>query len=142
MNLHHMLDFDFQSAALGCLRIGSLNAELRRSIDKDFEHGDGDAQDLARRVFLDTAHHVTGIKAVDAVCGGPPVTTDDAKKLEADELEKFAERYGAHFFGKHDGKGPTGDQPKGVHYLVFRIGESIVSVSPSPSLLDRSFTPK
>lgn len=124
MNLKHMLDFDFQSAALGCLRIGSLSAELRRSTEKNVEHGDVDPHALALRVFLDTAHHVTGIKTVDAVCGGPSVTSDDAKKLEDEELEEFAERYGAHFFGKHDGKGPTGDQPKGVHYLVFRIGES------------------
>lgn len=124
MNIAHLLDFDFQSTSVGSLRVGALNKALRSSIEREVEQGEVDARELATRVFVDTAHHVTGIKSADSVCGGPAVTSADVEKLGNDELDKFAERYGAHFFGKNIGKGPSGDEPRGVHYLVFQIGES------------------
>lgn len=124
MNIAHLLDFDFQSTAIGNLRVGALNKVLRSSIEQEVEQGEVDARNLATRVFVDTAHHVTGIKSIDSVSGGPAVTSDDMEKLREDDLDRFAERYGALFFGRHNSKGPSGDEPRGIHYLVFQIGES------------------
>ncbi|MDQ1831593.1 hypothetical protein [Massilia scottii] len=76
------------------------------------------------QVFINTAHRLSGDKAIDSVCGGPAVTVEDTTNLLNEELDQFAEKYGARFFGKNDGKGPTDDQPRGVEFLVFQIRES------------------
>lgn len=54
MNIAHLLDFDFQSTAIGNLRVGALNKVLRSSIEQEVEQGEVDARNLATRVFVDT----------------------------------------------------------------------------------------
>jgi hypothetical protein len=67
MDLAHLLDFDFETASVGSLRVGALTKAFRNSIEKEVEQDDVDAQDLALRVFVDAAHQVSGIKSIDSV---------------------------------------------------------------------------
>lgn len=125
MDIAHLFDFDFPTSAMGMLRICALEDELDKAVRKEVRDTEVDATELATRIFGDVAHRLTGDASIDNVCAGPPVGAYQVKNLEEGELDKFAEQYGARFFGQHDGKGPNAGQPRGVDFLVFQIRESL-----------------
>ncbi|MDB5597855.1 MAG: hypothetical protein JWM36_4816 [Hyphomicrobiales bacterium] len=125
MDIAHLLDFDFPTSALGTLRICALDDELHKAIRKEVGDNEVDARELATRIFINVAHRLTGDTSIDSVCAGPAIEPSEATSLVAGELDKFAEQYGASFFGRYDGRGPTEDQPRGVDFLVFQIKESM-----------------
>lgn len=110
---------------MGMLRICALEDELDKAIRKEVRDAEVDATELATRIFGVVAHRLTGDASIDDVCGGPAVGESEVKNLAEGELDKFAEQYGARFFGQHDGKGPAEGQPCGADFLVFQIRESM-----------------
>jgi hypothetical protein len=124
MDIKHLFDFDFYTSSLGSLRIGNLKSYSVKDIRAEASTPEVDARALSLRIFADVADKHTGDESIDRVCGGPPVTSAEATELTDEELDKFAEQYGARFFGKNDGIGPTTGEPRGVDFLILKINES------------------
>lgn len=124
MDIAHFLDFDFQFTKLGTFRIGSLPNDLWKSLTKEVESTVVNANGIAAKVLLHSAYNKTGVESVDRLCGGPPISAEEVQDVTADELNQFAEAYGARFFGKQDGKKPIEGQPTGADFLTFQIRET------------------
>jgi hypothetical protein len=124
MDIAHLLDFNFSTNALGIVRIGALETQLYKNIRNVVESSEPNAHELARRIFVASAQRLAGDDAADNSRASPAITSEEAAELTSEELDKFAEQYGARFFGKNDGKGPADGQPTGVDFLVFKIKHS------------------
>jgi hypothetical protein len=82
MDIYHLLDFDFETAAFGTLRIGALATALFKSVKEEVTGSDVDAKELARIIFTNVARRLTGDASVDRSCGGPTITMDELKELQ------------------------------------------------------------
>ncbi|MFZ6757409.1 hypothetical protein ACO0K9_09305 [Undibacterium sp. Ji50W] len=123
-NLKHLKDFKFDSKILGSLCIGSLSTEARKEVQKKVRSININAKELAKWVFSQVAHKVTGKLVVDDVCEGSLVTSFEVEQLSDEELNKFSEIYGGRFFGTLQHQDVAEGQPSGVNYLVFQIKET------------------
>lgn len=125
MHIAHFLDFEFKTITLGNLRICALESELNKAIRKEVREDEVDSKELTSRIFLNVAHKLTGDSSLDGICGGAAVEDSEVPRLTDDELDNFAEKYGARFFGQQDGRGPTDGEPGGTGFLVHQIKKSM-----------------